>query len=383
MKLADEKRALQEISQCKRTRRIVEGFQAEQDSIERDRAQADELRKLLEDPEWKASNDRYDAIKAELDEIRKEGDEAYANRNQLYDERNELKRQVDELYASKRESAQTYKAENDKYWAKVHADRARIAERARAQRAAEEENKKKEQAARIREEASVPAFQSQIEDCQTLIDYFSGKTSGTISLSTSGQPLTVKKEIAGVPKLELRQVDTDMGAGFVVRKKKGEDEEAYFAPSKGKAKNKKGGAKSNGNSDPSTPTATSTTDTDAAAAAAVASSNANFNAPLPILSALLSLSIPPPTSKAEVPRVIEDLKTKKTWFEANQERVTNENIAKSEETINRLLNGNGKAAVPVSAVDDEASTPAETIADATPVDEQLEQVEKAVEGISV
>ena len=33
MKLADEKRALAEISQLKRNRRAVEGFQAEQDAI--------------------------------------------------------------------------------------------------------------------------------------------------------------------------------------------------------------------------------------------------------------------------------------------------------------------------------------------------------------
>ena len=38
MKLADEKRALQEISQTKRARRTVEGFQAEEDAIAADRA---------------------------------------------------------------------------------------------------------------------------------------------------------------------------------------------------------------------------------------------------------------------------------------------------------------------------------------------------------
>ena len=86
LKLVEEKRALQEISQAKRSRRIVEGFQAEQESIEADRAKADELRKQLDDPEAKAASERYDAIKAELDELKKESDEVYANRTKLLDE---------------------------------------------------------------------------------------------------------------------------------------------------------------------------------------------------------------------------------------------------------------------------------------------------------
>lgn len=389
MKLADEKRALQEISQCKRSRRTVEGFQAEQDAIEKDRAQADELRKLLEDPDWKATNDRYDAIKAEMDELKKEGDEVYANRNKLYEERNELKRQVDELYAKKRESAQAYKAENDKYWAKVHADRAKAAERVRAQRAADEEAKKKDQADRIREEASAPAFQNLIEDCQTLIDYFCGKTSGTISLSTSSQPLSAKQEIVGVPKLELRQVDADVGAGLVARKKKGEEEESYFVASKGKGKGgRKGGAKTNGNGNTEAAAPTAAIDTEA-------TGHANFNAPLPILSALLSLSIPPPTSKAEIPRVVDDLKTKKSWYEANQARVTAENVAKAEATISKLLKGSGKTPLgDVSPLGDGENPPESTstpavdgiLAAGVPSDavhEQLEAVEKSQDGITV
>ena len=69
LKLVEEKRALQEISQWKRSRRIVEGFQVEQEGIDAERAKADELRKQLDDPVAKAASDRYDAIKKELDEL--------------------------------------------------------------------------------------------------------------------------------------------------------------------------------------------------------------------------------------------------------------------------------------------------------------------------
>lgn len=322
MKVADEKRALAEISQLKRNRRTVEGFQAEQDAIDADRAAADELRKQLDDPERKAMSDKYDAIQAELDELKKDAEQSQEARNKLFDERTALQGQLDTLYNLKRESAQRYRDANDKFYAKLQEDRARRAERARAQREAEEQAKKKELADRLREEADVPAFQAQIEDCQTLIDYFSGKSSAPPTLSSEKQ----KVGVAGVPELEIRKVE-GLADGVVVRKKKGEDEEAYFVGGKGK-KGKKGGKP-------------------APAAEPAESTGDKLNVPLPTLSALLSLSIPPPTSTADVPRVVEDLKTKKAWFVANQARATAEAKAKAEKEIERLLGKANKVDVPV------------------------------------
>ncbi|RDX55655.1 hypothetical protein OH76DRAFT_1428793 [Lentinus brumalis] len=378
LKLVEEKRALQEISQWKRSRRIVEGFQTEQESIEAERAKAEELRKQLDDPEAKAASERYDAIKAELDELKKEGDEAYASRSKLLDERTAIQAQLDELYSRKRESAQRYKDANDKFYTKLNEDRARRAERQRAERAAYEEAKKQEVIDRLREEAEAPAFQAQIEDCQTLIDHFSGKSStGTLS---SQKPLTEKTDVAGVPKLEIRKVEAGPAEGVVVRKKKGDDDEAYFVAGGGKKKGKKGGVK------PSTPAA----ETNGSEAA-----GSQLNVPLPTLTALLSLSIPPPTSTADVPRVVEDLKTKKAWFEANQARVTAENKAKGEAEIRKLLGKSADVEVPSSGdvppnggaerPAEPASTPAVAPSlslgvPTEPVDEKLESVqEQAVE----
>lgn len=320
LKLVDEKRALQEISQAKRSRRIVEGFQADQDAIEADRAKADEIRQQLDDPEAKAASERYDAIKAELDELKKEGDEAHASRSKLLDERTAIQGQLDELWTRKRESATRYKEANDKFYAKLNEDRARRIERQRAQRAEQEEAKKKEIVDRLRDEADVPAFQAQIEDCQTLIDYFSGKSS-TATLSQQ-KPLTEKSDVAGVPKLDIRKVDA-APEGLVARKKKGEDDEAYFVGGGKKKGGKKGGAKTAADANGSESH----------------SANGQLNVPLPTLTALLSLSIPPPTSTTDVPRVVEDLKTKKAWFEANQAHVTAENKAKAEAEIRKLLGG--------------------------------------------
>ncbi|KAL0950022.1 hypothetical protein HGRIS_010030 [Hohenbuehelia grisea] len=338
MKLADEKRALSDISQCKRSRRIVEGFQAEQEAIDAERAKVDELKKQLDDPEAKAVAERYDTIRDELDKIKKESEEAYGNRQKLFDERDDIQAQLTVLYNEKRESARVYKEANDRFYSKLHEDRARRAERAKAQRAAEEAQKKQEIAERLRDEATAPAYQAQIEDCQTLIDSFSGKSTSNVAFKSV--PLAVRGEVAGVAKHELRQVEDKPLDGLVVRKKKGEDEDAYFVGGKGK-KGKKGGAKANGSADS-------------------APSNDRLNVPLPTLSALLSLSIPPPASSADVPRVIEDLKTKKAWFEANQERVTAENVAKAEAEIQRLTGGKADSKAddePAASTSDEITPP--------------------------
>ncbi|KAI9574865.1 hypothetical protein HD554DRAFT_2010509 [Boletus coccyginus] len=343
MKLADEKRALQEISQAKRTRRAVEGFQAAQDSIDADRSAADELRQQLDDPESKAISDRYDKIKAELDELKKESDETYAGRTKLFEERDELQAQITTLFTEKRASAQQFRDANDRYWTKVNEDRARRAERARAQRAAEEAQKRLEHAQRLREEASMPAYQAEIEDCQTLIDALSGKSSDTVVLSSSS---IAKGEVAGVPKLELRQVEVATD-GLVSRKKKGDEEETYFV-GKGKRVKKDKIPKVVHETDPLK------------------------NLPFGTITALSKFAIPLPTAASNIPRVIEDLKTKKAWYQANQARVTAENVAKAEARIQRLtsaakpeylmegaeapVGANGSADTPLEL----ASTPVET-----------------------
>jgi hypothetical protein len=293
----------------------MEGFQMDQGSIDTDRAAADELRKQLDDPQSKAISERFEAIKAELDELKKEGDEAHAARSKIMEERDSLQEQLNLLFNQKRQSFQNHRDAIDRYWAKVNEDRVRRAEKIRAQRAAEEAEKKRETAERLLEEAALPAYQLEIEDCQTLIDFFSGKSTGSSSV-----PLSAKADVAGVPKLELRKVESGPGDGFVARKKKGEEEDAYFV-GKGKGKGKKGFTNKAGNDSSDSPAST------------------QLNVSLPTLSGLLALSIPAPTSSADVPRVIEDLKTKKAWFEANQSRVTAENVSKAEANVRRLVNG--------------------------------------------
>ncbi|KAL7416870.1 hypothetical protein BDY24DRAFT_378516 [Mrakia frigida] len=322
--IAAEKRALNEITTLKRSRKNVEAFGDIQESIDADKARCDALSAQLDDPASKAVGDRFDAIKAELGELQKEGDILYESRNKLFEERREIMAALDEVHGRRKEASSKYKEAQDVYWNKVTEERARKAEKFKADRKASDDAKRLETATRLREEARIPAYGSQIEDCQTIIDFLTGKSSVTPG---SAAPLQEKKVIEGVQKLEGRKVEVD--ETLIVRKKKGDDDEAYFGG--GGKKNKSGGSKK------STP-----------APAAFGSKvtapppdkekivDGKLNLPFSVLSAILALSIPPPTSSADVPRTVEDLKTKKSWFEANNDKVTREREEKAEKEIRRL-----------------------------------------------
>ncbi|CAE6530877.1 unnamed protein product [Rhizoctonia solani] len=369
MKIADEKRALAEISQLKRSRKIVEAFQGDEEAIQANKARIEELKKELDDPEAKAASDRFDAIKAELEEIKKEQDDAYASRNKIYDERSAISATLDELYQKKRDSNAAWREANDKYYAKMTEDRARKQERFKRQREEEESQRRREHAQRIREEAEIPAFQVEIEDCQTLIDLFSGKITGAaadkkVSTSQSSNGIT------GVAELSLRTVEADPSLGLAL-KKKGQEEENYFV-----AKKKKAGGK---------PNQQAAKEKEAPAAP---KPEERFHVTFSTLTALGALSIPPPTSSAEVERCIADLQKKRDWYLANQKRVTSEKIAKADAEIAKLEaqagtngevpNGNGEhppEPTHTPAVGDVVS--AEVPSEA--VDEKLEEVKEEVE----
>ena len=273
-------------------------------------------------------SERYDKIKAELDTLKAAGDEARAGRDKVFEEFRDLKAKLDDAWTKKKSSAQNYREAGDRYYKKAQEERARRQERYAAERKAAEDEKKMEIAQRLREEAAVPAFQADIEDCQTLIAALGariGDNSGAITPGpNSAGGLYTRSEIVGVPKLEGRTIDAP-AEGLVARKKKGEDESNYFVAKK------RGTPKANGKAP-----AAINTEVSSESSPATPAPDAKLNLPYSTLSALLQLSIPPPASFSDVPRTIEDLKTKKAWFEANQARVTKENITKADKEIKRL-----------------------------------------------
>lgn len=194
---------------------------------------------------------------------------------------------------------------------KVNEERSKRIARQQAERRAYEENKRKEIADRMLEEAKAPAFEREIEDCSTLVNYFTRFQSGASSVpapTLSSAPTDAKAggAVANVPSLELRQVEGDIPQGAVQMKKKSENEETFFAISGAKGKKKGGAAGRKGQS-------------------AVAEgkekekeTSQTLNVPFQTVAALLQFNIQVPLSRDDVPKTIDALREKQTWFKDNQ-----------------------------------------------------------------
>ncbi|CBQ70243.1 related to BFR1-Nuclear segregation protein [Sporisorium reilianum SRZ2] len=328
MKLVEEKKALSEISQLRKNRKVVENFDTLQASIDADRAQVDQLKSTLDSPEAKALNKRYDEIKAELDAIQAEQDKQAGSRGKLLDQRTQLSSQLDALYQTRRDRQAAFRAANDTFYAKLNQERERRVQKQREERAAHEAEKRKEHEQQLREDAALPAFAKEIEDCDVLISYFSKSAGG--AAGDDKKDVGVEAKAVGGKALNLRQVNSDamVPKGAVLRTKN-EDDETYFA---GSAKNRKPKGRASKRGVP-LDLAAPAADDDENAAAASPASEGKLNVPLGTLSALLALSIPPPANAADVGRVVENLKLKKQYFVSNQARVTKENVERVEKML--------------------------------------------------
>jgi uncharacterized coiled-coil DUF342 family protein len=271
MKLVDEKKALQEISNLKRSRRTLEASGSVDDAISADKARIDDLKKLLDDPEAKKVSDRFDELKKEMDGLRDEGNKAYEEKNKLYDQRTELSAQLVRAYlynidllmirmpcmaesetlpkatdrlatSESRRREKTRANANIRYYAKVQADRQARQDRYKAEKAKEDASRREEDIIRMREEAKVPAYQAEIEDTAVLVNWFKGKYGGgEVPTTNAAKSTTTTSTLEGVKEHEIRQVDSDFKG--MTLKKKGDDEElSGFFGGGGKSK-KKGGKK--------------------------------------------------------------------------------------------------------------------------------------------
>ena len=269
-----------EIDHARHIRNTVESFQADPDALDADRVAVEELKKWLDDPEAKATSEHYDAI-----EIRVEMDEMETDVNadmKLFQERH--RRQL----GKPRESTSRFHENKERHYVKFDEGQVRDAERRRAQREVEYS---KRRALQLRAGESQPAYQAQIDYCQTLIDYLSGKSivPGTRTpVHTS--PMLGNRQVAAAPD------------SIVPLKRRGEEEKDYFIGTKEGRLSKKGPLAHN------------------IFATEEMSSASGVNLPSSSLTALRLLSILPPSSQADVPRVVKDLKAKKARFEAKQAR---------------------------------------------------------------
>jgi hypothetical protein len=282
MRLVDEKKALSEISTLTRHRKGFAGFEEGQNKIDAKRTENAELKKALDDPEARALEEKYDAVRKELDQMNAARDDDRKNFTSLKDEK-------DRLHQEQQGSYQKIKEIKDAYFQARKAHKAyedelyqQRRERQKAERDTYEKERRKKVAEQKLEEASQPAYLDEILTTEGLIRYFD--PSSAVSDS--------KKEPGKFEASAQRTVDDSALKGMKVMKK---EEEDFFVGGAGKKKGK--GKKA-------APEAT------------------KFNMSIGIIEELGKVGVEPPSNQSDVPAVVEKLKGKLDDWKKDQDKQT-------------------------------------------------------------
>ncbi|CAB5390215.1 unnamed protein product [Rhizophagus irregularis] len=295
LKIIDEKKIIANISNLKKSKKSVKLFETQKNAIEEEQKKIDELKKTLDDSDFKKNNEEYDDVKAQLETVSKDCDLNREKRNELFDEKKRLtaqKREIQEQYNKSKQEYRKYQEEENK----------RRQELKRKQAQERENQYKKEVMARKREEAAVPAFQLDILNCENLINYFESLNGGT------GKSAQLQSSPTAPVDSNIRQPDatSNVPEGTVLMKKSDRGDDYFIGGGKKHKKSQKEKKSSKSNV---------------------------FPLSFSIMEQLTSLDVAVPLNSSEIEQTIESLFQKKKYFIENQDRVTKENMEKVEAEI--------------------------------------------------
>lgn len=294
MKIVDEKKALSEVTSLNRLKKSFTTFGSTQQRIDDLRAQIAELRKNLDDPETKAMSDRYNAINTELDSMKSEQDGLYKNINALRDERKTIHEEQDQrwqalqkLRSDHRNAKRTYHDHQNKIWEERQV-------RQQAERQAYNNSKRKEIAAQKLEEASTPAYSSEIMTAQGLIHYLDPTS------SEAKAPVAESKFAA-----HATRVVEDAPIKGTKLSKKDNDESDQLFPGMGGKKSKK---------QPKANKESSVTN----------GHHEKFNLSIGVIEDFARVGVEPPMNKGDVTKTVDALKEKIQNWRNDQDKKTKE-----------------------------------------------------------
>ncbi|KAB8299340.1 hypothetical protein EYC80_001412 [Monilinia laxa] len=305
MKIVDERKALTEISNLRKQRKGFAGFDDTEKSIEALKAKRKGLQDSLDDPESKALSEKYSKLQAELDVLKAEQDDAFKNFGTL-------KAEKDRLQAEQQEKWLALKQIKDDHYQAVRAanqydfiQRQKHRERQKAEYERQQNERKKERAQKMLEEASDPAYLDEIRYAESVLRYLDP------TFTTTKAPLQAP---SGLEAAAGRTVDDSGLKGTRVVKK--EDREEDFMKGTGGKKGKRG---KRGSAPVSTPQA-----------------SAKYSCPPAVMEDLTKMGIDPPFSAADVPAVTEKVKAKLAQWKEDQAAQTKRNIEKAKKELERL-----------------------------------------------
>lgn len=282
MRLVDEKKALNEISTLTRQKKGFAGFEEAQKKIDAKKTENAELKKSLDDPEARALDERYDAIRKELDQMNVARDDDRKNFTSLREEKDQLHQQQQASFQKIREIKDAYFQGKKAY--KVYEDELyqQRRERQKAEREAYEKERRRKVAEQKLEEASQPAYLDQILTAEGLIRYFDPSSAVSDSAKEPGKFAASAQ----------RTVDDSAMKGMKVMKK---EEKDFFVG---------GGGKKKGKGKKSTTEAT------------------KFNMSIGIIEELGKVGVEPPSTQSDVPAVVEKLKAELDTWKKDQDKQT-------------------------------------------------------------
>ncbi|TVY88484.1 Uncharacterized protein LAWI1_G004549 [Lachnellula willkommii] len=334
MKLVDEKKALSEISNLRKQRKVFAGFDESQKAIDTKKADLKKLRDTLDDPESKALSEKYNKLQAELDAIKAEQDEAYQGINALHDERKKLQDQQQEKWAAQKKLKDDYYQAGRAIQKYEYEARQRLRERKKAEQETYVKEKKRARAQEMLADASEPAYLAEIRIAESIIRYYDPK------YTNEKAPLQAPSQFSAHAS---RTVDDAGIKGMKVVQKK--DEEDYFAGTGGK-KGKKG-RKNNAAATPDSP-----------------APSKSFSCPPQVMNDCASMGIEPPMSSADVEPVVEKVRAKLEFYKSDQKAQTEKNIAKAKKELERLEAEDEAPAAPAKTTETNGDAHGETKATA-------------------
>lgn len=285
MKLVDEKKALNEISNLRKQRKNFAQFDTSQKGIDDVKAKIKEIKDSMDDPEARTLSDRYSKIQSELDSIKAEQDEAFKSLNSLRDERSKLQAEQQEKFQAVRKLKDEYYAAKKAFGEYEREARQKIRERQKAERERFDKEKKKERAQKLLQEASDPAYLEEIRRANSLLYFYDPS-----STSTEKAPLLAD---SGLTAQASRKVDDSGLKGTKLMRKEDRDDDYLPAIKKGKKGKKSAPAEKSG-----------------------------FNCPPSVIDDCSFLGIDPPMGAADVPAVIEKVKAKLDHWKSDQQAET-------------------------------------------------------------
>ena len=285
MKVVDEKKALDNVSQLRRQKKGFSNLDDLQKQIDAKKAENTELKKTFDNPEARALQEKYESNQKELDEIktardgdRKNIDGLKANKDKLYKEQDDAYKALKAVKDAYYEQRRAYKTWEDHFYQQRR-------EKVKAEREANEKEKRRRIAESKLEEASEPAFLDEIRTAEGLIKHFDPSYTTSVEESGPGKYAASSQ----------RTVDDASFKGMKMMKK---DEEDFFVGGGGKKKGK--GKKAN----------------------APAAADSKFNMNIGIIEELAKVGVDPPSTKDDVPGVVEKLKEKLENWKKNQKEQT-------------------------------------------------------------